>query len=275
MKKAFKCLLIAALYLGTLWIALMAVIIHGQMESFCEDGIHCSDYSYSDQSCQMPGCNAIGDAIVTAKFTNTVQSLGFPKIENKANFSVVTETATRRNEEKVSYTEKNLYLRPQSDGSYRASLEDDIKTVTSYGDKYTVYRTTAEGYYCKLHKDTAIETVKAEFSAVMTANWIYIWGRTLFPGNLVVLTLILSFLSGLCAVPDGPSEAPWGPFTLTAVIFFALTMLLRNINTLFYTGLLLTTIFGAAATSIIGINIAWIKIKKASKDTEVTTQAAK
>lgn len=179
----------------------MALIV-GSVDQGEVDGLYemkaTSIWNQKDRTCQMPGCANRASVRLSHKIETQYERHGNLNIENKANFNIVSNTT--QHVETDTYVKKDEYLliQGQGDGSYRVSQEEEWNEYTVEGDTFDHYITHVYGDYCSDHKDEAREIMIGELKTAIQSTPIYIWGKTLFPYNLIVFTALLAFVIGFC-----------------------------------------------------------------------------
>ena len=268
MKKTILILLIAAVYIGTLVIAfVVGVVDKGRIEDLHENPEYYSAFDDRYQ-CQMPGCGDTSDTYLACSVSAQFRRFANLRIPNKANFTVETGEREITSTVKVRDSEEYISIRPQSDGSFRASVEEKEYTYDMDGKTYTHYYTGMSGYYCSQHKDEAKEIMLEELETGIKSTWAYVWGKTLFPGNLVILTWVLAFLFAAFPEYDGDLPNNFVGFVLLTVVFCVLTTLCCMIkddvirDTLFFTLALGSAGAGALPSIWLGFKLASIRTRR-------------
>ena len=268
MKKTILILLIAAVYIGTLVIALVVgVVDQGKIEELHDHSEYYSTFNDRHQ-CQMPGCGDTSDTYLACSVSAQYRRFANLRIPNKANFAVKTGEQQITDTVKVRDSEKYISIRPQSDGSFRASVEEEEYTYDMDGKTYTHYYTGMYGYYCDQHKDEAKEIMLDELETGIKSTLVYVWGKTLFPGNLVILTWVLAFLFAAFSECGGDLPNSFVGFVLLTVVFCVLTTLCCMIKddvirgTLFFTLALGSAGAGALPSILLGFKLASIRTRR-------------
>ncbi|MBO5892567.1 MAG: hypothetical protein J6Q30_07660 [Oscillospiraceae bacterium] len=263
MKKTITILLIATIYIGTLIMAMIVSLVDcKKMEDLHEDSY--AGYYKEKKQCQMPGCNNFESYLIVKRVQTQYRRHANLNLPNKANFVIETGKTEHVTTKEITHKDKYFSIQPQADGSFRASIEEDRYSYDVEDKKFTHFFTEAYGYYCAQHENEAEEIIIGEFETAIKSKWVYVWGKTLFPVNLIIVTWVIAFVLALCSDGTFKMDSPWGPIIVTAV-FCALATLCHRIKddvigpTLFFTCLFGVAGFGAIPFAMLGSKIARIR----------------
>lgn len=155
-----------------------------------------SSFFAEGETCCIDGCSNEADVSYSYQISSKSKRHKNLTFANTINYQVYSSSSYAYVYDKQTHKDEYILITPQENGDYHASLEEEWYTTTTKQQDGVKYWTALRGYYCSEHGEDAATIMEQEIKDSISGTFFYIWFKTLFPMNLIVLTLLLFGLRG-------------------------------------------------------------------------------
>jgi len=176
----------AVLLIVTFLCAFLRLYDYGLIEDI--ERIEAESNTY--ETCCMPGCTNKSTVAYRHKVESAAKRHESISIPNKANCRIFS--GINNYEKKGTYHEDEEYIiiTPDGNGNYVGAVEEVEIEHTIVTDTYVKHYFMIKGEYCDEHAEEALAIIKDELKAAVCSNLLAFWGITVFPENVVVMSVI-------------------------------------------------------------------------------------
>ena len=145
-----------------------------------------------DRRCQFPGCSDKATTNLSAEIYDDVAAAAVLSVPNEANFNIYSSSFTYDETQTGIYYDDYKTYSYQGNGTFREdSHHDGYEYSYKTGEKGEVSYVRVGGCYCAAHETIAENTLRAEYQKAISKNFVYLWGRRLFPYNIIAMAVVV------------------------------------------------------------------------------------